>query len=276
MFWWLFLPMKRWLPFYLILWWCLAGALSAADLGETTEQVVAQHGRPTSTAQLGDRLIWYYPKGARVELVNDRVVDFRGALPEVAALPAPAPAAGAAVAKPPTPAKPAAVAKPVAPPRSAPKAGLLEPPPGMPGLPPEALAAMEPAPGSAGYTMAWVLVLLVGAVFHFGITIAALRVAYKIWDMDAFWSGTFAIAGIDVAFRLLCEGLSPVTSGMSASPYITNGVSWFIMIFTVRRFCINKSLDNSIYTAGSVKVVTFLLNLVVALAVLRLIAHGMP
>ena len=264
--------MKRWLPFYLTLWWCLAGVLPAADLGETAEQVVAQHGRPASTAQLGDRQIWYYPKGARVELVNDRVVDFRGALPEVGTLPG-----SAVVAPPPPPVKPAAVAQPAAPPRSAPKAGLLaEPPPGMPGLPPGALAAMEPSPGSAGYTMVWVLVLLVGAAFHFGITIAALRVSYKIWDMDAFWSGTFAIAGIDVAFRLLCEGLSPLTSGMSASPYITNGVSWLIMIFTVRRFCINKSLDNAIYTAGTVKVVTFLFNLVVALAVLRLIANFMP
>ena len=51
-----------------------APAVYAVDIGNTTEEVKAELGKPTSYIQIGDRQVLYYDRG-HVELVGDAVVE---------------------------------------------------------------------------------------------------------------------------------------------------------------------------------------------------------
>jgi len=111
---------------------------------------------------------------------------------------------------------------------------------------------------------------LLGLVIRFGLTVGALKLAFKYWEMDAFWKGTFAIAGIDVAFHALLELLGPVTSGLTTMSAVENGLPGVLLIFTINRFCFNKRLQNAVTTAAAVKIVVTILYIFGALAMLNL------
>ena len=97
-----------------------------------------------------------------------------------------------------------------------------------------------------------------GLLLRLVFTLGALKIAFKYWEMDAFWSGIFAIAGIDLALHAALELLGPATSGFSTLTPVANGIPGLVLIFTVQRFCFNKRLQNAVLTATAVKlVVTF-------------------
>lgn len=97
--------------------------------------------------------------------------------------------------------------------------------------------------------------LLVSLVLHFGITLLALRLAFKYWEMDALWPGVLAIAGIDLASYGVLELLGPLTSGLSQMDTLQSGIGTLIMIPAIQHFCFNKQLQNAVLTALAVKVI---------------------
>jgi len=75
------------------------------NLGDKRDDVVAKLPKPSAVAKRGDREIFLYPNGARIEFADGKVDDIRGQLPAALATPAaPAPAAAAVAAAPVAPA----------------------------------------------------------------------------------------------------------------------------------------------------------------------------
>ena len=257
-------------------------ACADIGIGDTRDAVIRQAGNPTSRAQRGNREILIYPGGARVELQDGMVSDVEGTLPKVT----PAPETPAAA-----PAAPNAAPKTAAP-KPAPSSAQRSPP-----------AATKK--GSTDYAVqyasnpdiitqgvskelekmgtAWgqrppiptkptainVPKLLVSIVLHFVITLLALRIAFKIEEMDALWSGVFAIAGIDVGLYAALELLGPVTNGLSSMGALESGVGALVMIFTIQKFCFTKKLQYAVVTAMSVKLIVRLCHMFVFVLLLN-------
>ena len=100
---------------------------------------------------------------------------------------------------------------------------------------------------------------IIGLLLRFGLTIAGLKIAFKYWEMDAFWKGIFIIAGIDTALHAIFELLGPATGGFTTMDAFENGIPGLVMIYTVNRFCFNKRIQNAVITALAVKLVVSIL-----------------
>jgi hypothetical protein len=251
----------------------LAPAAPAVEIGATRAQVLAEIGPPSSSAKRGDREILLYPRGARIELEQGLVVDLRGTLPDPLPPPepkkSPAPAAAVAEKKPAPPAATAAVARPAPPqprePSPADFANALG----------DKIEKMDTAWGTAPpkpkpqSLLDHLPALLAGLVLRFGLTLLALQLAFKFWEMDALWTGKLAIAGIDLALHAVLELLGPVTGGLTTMSAVENGIPGLALIFTIRHFCINNRLQNALLTAAMVKTVTTMLYIFGAVFVLR-------
>ncbi|MCX6956352.1 MAG: hypothetical protein NTV51_29815 [Verrucomicrobia bacterium] len=256
----------------------------SADIvvGDTREEVLRQLGFPASVAKRGNHEYFVYPKGGRVEFLDGKVSDFKGTLPPAAAAPAPAPAPAkepAAPAAAPAPVK--ATPTPAAPPATkAPAPADAAPPVYDASAATAALSShiekmdtpwgAAPAPHREHSPLDSVPEFLLGLVIRFGLTVGALKLAFKYWEMDAFWKGIFAIAGIDLALHALLGLLGPATSGLTTMSAVENGIPGVVLIFTINRFCFNKRLQNAVATAAAVKVVVTLLYIFGALAMLNL------
>lgn len=275
--------------FFLVLVWSILATVATAQvgIGDKREDILAKYGRPTSIARRGDHEIFLYPKGARIELVNGLVADVKGPLPEPVA-----PAAVAPDAAPPAPppvepvaAAPAVAAPVAAPPMQAPPAPPTAPvatpavrETKIPKTPAEFTGSDAAEDESAAHEhvdspFASLPAFFIGLVLRFGLTIVALKLAFKYWEMDAFWSGILLIAAIDLGLHALCELLGPVTGGLTTMSAFENGVPGLVLIYTINRFCFNKRLQNAVATAAAVKVVVTLLYLFGAVALLNL-AYG--
>lgn len=98
-------------------------------------------------------------------------------------------------------------------------------------------------------------------LLHFAATLFALRLAFRLEEMDALWSGVFAISAIDLAIYGMLEALGPATAGLSSMVAIESGVCALVMVVTVQKFCFNKKLQYAVVTAMSVKTVVQLCDL---------------
>lgn len=272
----------------------LGSFAAAADVGvgDTRESILAQYGKPNSIAKRGDREIFLYPKGGRIEFVDGKVADVKGPLPPPIA---PAPTAPAeATAPPPQPeaAAPVAPATPAPTQQPAATTKVLAPnatPPSPTPPPPQeynpAIAANELAKHVEKMDTAWgtpppiprrtrspfdsIPSFLLGLLLRFGITIGALKLAFKFWEMDAFWKGILAIAGLDVAAHALLELLGPVTGGFTTMAAVENGLPGLLLIYTINRFCFNKRIQNAVITAAAVKTAVTLGYIFVGVAALN-------
>lgn len=246
-------------------------------MGDSRDDVLARLGKPVSIARRGDHEIFLYPKGGRLEFVDGKLVDAKGPLSTAVATTAPISAPAAA------PAKSAPTAKVVAP--SAPKTTPATLSPAIPDFHP-AIAANELAQSVEKMDTAWGAApvapkthspfdslpeFFTGLVLRFGFTILALKLAFKYWEMDAFWAGIFAIAGIDLALHAGLELLGPVSGGFTTLSGVENGIPGLVLIFTVRHFCFNKRLQNAVLTAAAVKLVVTLCYMFAGLALLNAI-----
>ncbi len=110
---------------------------------------------------------------------------------------------------------------------------------------------------------------IVGLLLRFGLTIAALKLAFKFWEMDAFWAGIFSIAGIDLALHAILELLGPATGGLTSMSAVENGIPGIVLIFTINRFCFNKRLQNAVRTASVVKLTVSILYIFGGVALLN-------
>ena len=94
-----------------------------------------------------------------------------------------------------------------------------------------------------------------GLLLRFTFTLIALKLAFKFWEMDAFWAGIFLISGIDMAVHATFQLLAEVSDGLTTVLAVESGVPGLVMIFTINRFCFNKRIQNAIITAAAVKFV---------------------
>lgn len=280
-------------------------SLADVSVGDTREEVLRQHGFPTSVAKRGNHEYFVYPKGGRIELTEGKVSDVKGPLPPP---PAPVTAPTPAAAPPPVgayqpgasaPTPPATTPAPApAPPPKVPPAPPATPPPTPAKVPAlDAANSADASPAAAAAALgehiekmdtAWgespkhakahspfdsvpaFLSFLVGLVLRFGMTLVALKLAFKYWEMDAFWKGILAIAGIDLALHAILELLGPVSGGFTTMSGVENGIPGLVLIYTINRFCFNKRLQNAVATAAAVKVVVSILYIFGALAMLNL------
>lgn len=236
----------------LLLFLLLATAAVAVEIGATRAQVIAEIGRPVSTARRGNREILLYPGTGRVEFEAGAVVEYRGPLP-ASRLPA-APVFA------PEPPKPAAPVPPEAEPVREINPSLLSSRLG------DNVANMETAWGPSPVKptkprgpLANLPEFALGLLLRFGLTLLAIQLAFKYWEMDAFWSGKLAIASIDVALHATLGLLGPVTGGFTTLGPVENGLPGLLLIATVRHFCVNKRLQNVLLTAAMIKTATTLL-----------------
>jgi hypothetical protein len=248
-------------------------------VGDKRDDVLRLLGRPVSRAQRGEREIFLYPHGGRIEFLNGAVADVKGPLPApVAASPAPVSNEAATAAQQTVAPTPVLPPKPLITPKPSPGAQQATAPSDNPAIAAEALGRevekMDTAWGARPKIpmqppqFNW-LKLLVTVVLHFGVTLLGLRIAFKIEEMDSFWSGTFAIAGIDLAVYALLEGLGPVTGGISSMGGVESGIGALVMVGTIQKFCFNKRLQNAVITAMSVKFVVQLCHIFIFVLLLN-------
>lgn len=263
-------------------------------LGTSRDEVVQQLGKPTSAARRGEHEILLYPKGLRIEFRDGKVVTVSGALPAPppsnASGPAKAPAKPASTKEEPTPppnvpapavAAPAAVAPVNATAATTAPAAALTPPPASGRNATDELAKRvekmntpwgEAPPAEEVHSpLDEIQPFLSGLALRFCFMITALKLAFRFWEMDAFWRGIFAIAGIDVALHAVFELLGPVTGGFTSMGAIANGVPGLALIYTINRFCFNKRLQNAVMTAAAVKLAVTLCYVFAGVATLNAI-----
>jgi hypothetical protein len=259
--------------------------VSAAEVGvgDSRDGILSQYGKPTSIARRGDHEIFLYPKGGRIEFVNGKVVDVKGPLPTpIAPSAAPAESASAPGASASAPAAPpSAATKSTPPPAAAPPPKIDSEDSYNPAVAANELAKhvekMDTAWGAAPVhetkpsPLASLPSFLTGLLLRFVFTILALKLAFKYWEMDAFWKGIFMIAGIDMAVHAIFELLGPATGGFTSMPVVENGIAGLVLIFTVNRFCFNKRIQNAVLTAGAVKLVVSLCYTFASVATLNMI-----
>jgi hypothetical protein len=271
-------------------------SLGRADItfGTSREKVVEQLGKPTSAARRGEHEILLYPKGLRIEFRDGKVVTISGALPSTApssnSSPPKTPAQPAALKTEPTPPAnapvPAGAAPVTAAPVSAPTATTA---PALP-LPPSSASGRHatdelakrvekmntpwgeaPPVEEVHSPMAEIQPFLTGLALRFCFMVTALKLAFRFWEMDAFWRGIFAIAGIDVALHAVFELLGPVTGGFTSMGAVANGIPGLALIYTINRFCFNKRLQNAVMTAAAVKLAVTLCYIFAGVATLNAI-----
>jgi hypothetical protein len=280
----------------------ISSAFADVTVGDTRDEALRQHGYPRSNAKRGNREYFVYPNGGRIEFADGKVVDVKGPLPVIAPAVPPPTAEEIAAAPKPDPAskgKPASVvvSSPTAPaPAVANPTKPAPPPPGTapatPAPPGESaisdansksLAAlsdhidkMDTAWGEAPHMpkehnpLDSIPAFLAGLVLRFALMIGALKLAFKFWEMDAFWKGVFAIAGIDVGLHAILELLGPVSGGLTTMSAVENGIPGIVLIFTINRFCFNKRIQNAVTTASAVKIVVSLIYIFAGIAMLGL------
>jgi hypothetical protein len=234
-------------------------SLADIGMGDSRDTVLNAHGRPTSVLRRADREIFLYPKGARVEFVDGKVVDVKGPLP-----PAPAtPVVPVAEPAPETP-RPAAAA-----PALAEKQAVTPTAPG-------ASQAITPKPSPhpvpierdynedahAGFTSTVAIITLaVMLIIQFGMTFAALKIAFHYHQMDALWSGILAITSIDVGLQLVMAVVRYFQSGELILGPAGTGLPGIAMLFTLRKFCLDTRWSRVFATTSAVKLASILLNL---------------
>ena len=276
----------RFRPTFAVLIALLAATGLWADVmvGDARDEVIRQHGQPSSVAKRGNREYFGYPKGGRVELTDGKVSDVKGPLPVVTTAPAPPPAEPVAAYTP-----PAAVTPAPAPVTATPPPKTATPPAPTPKpAPPVYDAAAATAALSAHIEKMdtpWgaapvetkkrgpldsIPAFVAGLLLRFALTVAALKLAFKYWEMDAFWKGILAIAGIDLGLHAILQLLGGVTSGLTSMKAVENGIPGLVLIHTINRFCFNKRLQNAVATAAAVKVGVSTLYIFAGLAMLNL------
>jgi hypothetical protein len=253
-------------------------------IGDAREDVLRQLGKPTSIARRGDHEIFLYPKGGRIEFVGGKVADVKGPLP-TPILPPPDPAPSA----PPVTQASAPAPKASTPAKTTPSKQTPDPKPAVtspsgefnPAAASEEIArhvekmetpwGMAPQREAIHSPLDSLPEFLTGLAMRFAFTVLALKLAFKYWEMDAFWTGVFLIAGIDLTLHAMLELLGPVSGGFTTMVGVENGIPGLVLIYTINRFCFNKRIQNAVITAAAVKLVVTLFYIFAGIAALNLI-----
>lgn len=233
-------------------------------IGDKRDDVVRRYGKPSSTVKRGGHEIFQYPTGGRIVFIDGKVVEVKTPLPppiaEIQEAVETPPISSTNTNEPaiPPPGGPAPEAKAAPALATADVAEMSDVSPlEKLSLELEKMEHAKEADANERETADELNVgeLLVSLMLHFGITLLALRLAFKYWEMDALWTGVFAIAGIDLGSYAILEVLGPLTSGLTQMGTLQSGIGTLIMIPAIQRFCFNKQLQNAVLTAVAVKVI---------------------
>jgi hypothetical protein len=248
-------------------------------IGDARDDVLRQLGKPTATARRGVHEILIYPKGGRVEILDGKVVDVKGPLPA----PIPEVAGVTKVESTPAPVEPGPPAEPPTPKPTKSKSPPPANPPTHEEYNPAAMAHelgnqiekmnspwgdAPPKPVHHG-PLDSIPMFVTGLLVRFTFTVIALKLAFKFWEMDAFWTGILLISGIDMAVHATFQLLAEVSDGLTTVLAVESGVPGLVMIFTIHRFCFNKRIQNAIITAAAVKFVVTMCYIFASMALMN-------
>ena len=118
----------------------------------------------------------------------------------------------------------------------------------------------ESAHGGFSITVASIT-LAVMLVIQFGMTLAALKLAFHYHQMDALWSGLLAITSVDVGLQLVMAVVRYFQSGELILGPAGTGLPGIAMLFTLRKFCLDTRWSRVFATTSAVKLASILLNL---------------
>jgi len=252
-----------------------ASAASALNLGATRDQVIAELGKPTSTAARGDHEILLYPKGVRLDLEGGRVVSAKGiSLAD--------PAAVATTAEPPTPVKPAEAgpAKASTLPQSTSISPVAEPDASQDMAKVQARLEKSveavvdhqdqalrapPKPSFNGVSFA------VGVILKLLMTVAALKLACKYWGCEVFWSGILTVAVVDALVRAGMTLLGIVVLGFPTLFYADEATAALVMVLVLKKVSINRSTAQAVQLTLTTKTFTIVVGSFLVTVILRLL-----
>lgn len=244
-----------------------SATLAHADIviGSKRADVIAELGKPSSSARRGAREILQYPKGVRIELEAEMVADIKGYTPPgtptpTTAKPTPAPPPAPA----PAPAAKSAVATPAPAPATVPAKAPV-PAVKTSEIPKDLRDAVEEededdkaSETSLGVAIGIAAVMLAA---QFLLTFAALKIAFHRHQMDALWTGILAITGIDVGLQTLIAVVIYFQDGEVQLGIAGTGLPGLAMIWSIRHFCLDQRWGRAFATTGAVKTASVLLHI---------------
>lgn len=248
-------------------------AAHGIQLGADRADVVQELGRPLSSAERGDREILYYPKNCKVVLIQGKVTECSGQLltqhqpappPPPAAAPVPISAPDISTPKPETPPAPPATA--VSTTAAPPIAAAIHPAPVVPVHPlPE--PDYESERNSPPSTLLSIGIIFATLIVQFGLTIAALKIAFHYQQMDTLWPGLLSIAAIDVVLQSIFALTLFFQTGEIRLGIAGAGLPGLAMIFAIRKFCFDQRWFRAARTTSAVKFASIVLNLTATKAI---------
>lgn len=253
----------------------------------TREQVIAELGKPTSVAKLGQREILIYPKGVRLELEEGKVVAAKGiTLSDVAT----------EIAKP--PAQPAAAVAPGKNPARASVATEKDDEDEPPMTEKErkqweaenAAAEKEFAEGQAKMMKAVedmansqeqgqqllppkefdVVAFIMELGVKFLLTVAALKLACKYWGAEVFWSAILTVSVVDVGVRGAMQIFGELVLGFPTLFYADELVAAIIMVLLLKKLSINHSIAQAIELTLTTKTFSIVVGAFLVTVILRM------
>ena len=268
------------------------GVARALTPDATREQVIAELGKPTSVAKLGQREIMIYPKGVRLELEEGKVVAAKGlSLSDVVTELSPPPAEPAAT----VPAKKTTAAPPaVKPPVKGNEQEDDEPPmtekerkqwEAENAAAEKAFAedqakmmktvedmansheqAQQPLPPKKFDVVAFIMEVGLKLL----LTVAALKLACKYWGAEVFWSGIFTVAAADVVVRGGMQLIGELVLGFPTLFYADELVAAIVMVLLLRKVSINHAIAQAIEVTLTTKTFSIVVGAFLITVILRL------
>ncbi|MEO6002439.1 MAG: hypothetical protein ABIZ04_11875 [Opitutus sp.] len=250
-----------------------AWALSA---NATRAEVIAELGKPSSSAMRGVREILLYPKGVRLELEAGRVVSAQGLAlaeppPRIAEpvaskeqLPAPAAKAPLVEKEKPEPIEPDFVEKAETGHAASNSQAQLE-------KSFESLVAQQEQAQRTPHQQPFdVIGFLFENALKFLMTVGALKLACRYWGAEVFWNGILTVAAVDAVVRGAMQLAGELWLGFPSLFYADDAVGALFMVLLLKKLSINQSTGQAIQLTLTTKTFTVLVGAFLVTIILRL------
>ena len=251
----------------------LVGAAWPLSPDATRDQVIAELGKPSSVAKMGQREIMIYPKGVRLEFEGGRIVSAKGIILDESVA-APVEPATAEPAKP-QPAPTAsekgksAGAKISAKPDEQDEIGK-----GSIGVE-NAIEQMEKKheqgqhPAAAkpfdfiGFTL--------GLVLKFLLTVSALKLSCKSWGAEVFWDTILTVCAVDVAVGGVMTLAGELLLGFPTLFNADDLVGGIVMLFLLKKLSVNHAISQAIQLTLTTKTFSIVVGSFLVTVILRML-----
>lgn len=231
-------------------------------------EVEASLGRPVSVLQRGDRLVLSYPKGGRVDLVNDRVVDMVH-VPVASrsqTMPTPSiPESKLAEPEEPLPVKEVEGTK-----KAQSKSSAVPVVP-LPVEEEHAETTDDEKPQSQSSLGVIVLVVLIGGAIRIAIVMVVLKLAFKWADVHADWGQMFLPALGDTIVRGAFEFIGMAVLHVTSWFYVDEATAYFMLLIILMKTTHACTLGRAVGVAAAAK----LMSIVVGGLVMVYVMHAL-